>query len=315
MRIASLLPAATEIVCALGLHEELVGISHGCNYPPDITTRPRISAADIDYDLLDSKAIDAHVAKSMHERKSLYRLDKGLLTTLHPTHILTQALCDVCAITPTDVQKVIQDLPEQPAIIELNPRSLEGICEDVITLGTLFKRTEEARCIVKGLRTTIRAVQEKSQSLRQRTVFCLEWLDPLYACGHWVPEMVELAGGADPLSFPNQYSRTLFWQDVISVDPEVIILMPCSYPVEKTISELPTLTSLPVWMDLRAVRNNEVWVVDGGSYFNQSGIRTIACGIEILAKIIHPEVFGPPSRTEAVNISTLEITEIHKSGV
>lgn len=303
MRVVSLLPAATEIVCALGLSKQLMGISHGCNFPLSVKKKPQISYTNIDYDFLSSNAIDRHVEESMRDKKSLYHLNKALLDNIKPTHILTQALCDVCAITPSDIQKVLYDISPKPEVIELNPRNLEQICDDVLMLGKHFHKEIKAKKIVTHLKAKIARIKKKTQTLTPKTVFCLEWLDPLYACGHWVPEMVEIAGGKDPLSFPEQYSRKISWDNVVAQDPEIIIIMPCSFSIERTLHELSSITSLSFWKNLKAVKNNNIWVVDGSSYFNQSGIRTIDKGIEILAKIIHPEIFGKPAEKEAVNIS------------
>lgn len=305
MRIVSLLPAATEIICALGLNEQLRGISHCCNFPTSIINKPRISYTDIDYDKISSIEIDKHVEKSMHARKSLYQLNKELLGQIKPTHILTQALCDVCAVTPSDVQKTIKDIYPKPEVIELNPRSLEQICVNVLSLGKKFKRDEIASRLVKTLKIKISKIKKKTHNLVPKTIFCIEWLDPLYACGHWVPEMIKIAGGIDPLSYPNDYSYKISWKKVVDLNPEIIILMACSFSIERTESELSILTNLPFWEKLNSVRNNNVWIVDGASYFNQSGIRTIDKGIKILAQIIHPEIFGEPKKNDAVNIKEL----------
>lgn len=301
MRIVSLLPAATEIVCALGLENQLLAISHGCSFPDYINSKPRISSTDIDYNAISSKEIDRHVEESMHQKKSLYKLDKKMLVEIKPTHILTQALCDVCAITPSDIQKVIVDLRPSPEVIELNPRSIEQIYQDILSLGQKFGKSAQAKRVVAGLKNKVGKIRKKTQEAVPKLVFCLEWLDPLYACGHWVPEMVDIAGGQDPLSFPEAYSCKIPWSEVVRVDPEIIIVMACSFSIERTLQELPTVTSLPLWTNLRAVKNNNVWVVDGSSYFNQSGIRTVDQGIEILAKIIHPEIFGKPIEIEAIH--------------
>lgn len=302
MRIISLLPAATEIVCALELNNQLLGISHGCNYPPSIRKKTRISYTDTEYSLMSSRNIDAHVENRMRSKKSLYHLNKNLIEEIEPTHILTQALCDVCAITPSDIQKVIKDLSPMPEIIELNPRNLEQICGDVFILGKVFGKVKKSKMLVDRLKTKMNRIKIKTQNLSQKTVFCIEWLDPLYACGHWVPEMVGIAGGNDPLSFPNAYSCKISWDAVLNENPEIIVIMACSFSIKRSLEELSLLTDLPFWNNLKAVQKKKVWVVDGASYFNQSGIRTIDNGIEILAKIIHPEAFGKPTIKEAVNI-------------
>ncbi len=302
IRIISLLPAATEIVCALGLRNQLYGISHECHYPQEIKNLPIISMPDVNYDVLSSKEIDDHVEKQMKEKKSLYQLDRKKLEHIRPTHILTQALCDVCAITPSDIQKVIKDLDPLPEVIQLNPRSLQEICDDITRLGDIFDKKEKAQQIVDTLQNKMNSIRSKTKNARRKTIFCVEWIDPLYACGHWVPEMVEIAGGVDPLSFPNEYSTKISWDKVAKVDPEILIIMACSFTPKKAQEELQRITHELFWKNLSAVKHNQVWVVDGAGYFNQSGIRTIDNGIEILVKIIHPEVFGKPRVHEAVQI-------------
>jgi len=179
---------------------------------------------------------------------------------------------------------------------------VSDICSDVISLGHELGKNQQAKKIVDRLQKKIASIRKKTKNLPTKKVFCLEWLDPPYACGHWVPEMVAIAGGVDPLSFPEKYSERISWEKVIKADPEILIIMPCSFSIEKTLGEVGQLTKKPFWGKLKAVQENNVWVVDGSSYFNQSGIRTVDTGIEILAKIIHPEAFRKPTRKEAVQV-------------
>jgi len=301
MKIVSTLPTATEIVCSLGLTKELVGVSHECIYPKEVLIKPRVSSTDIDYSSASSRVIDAHVEKKMHEHASLYSLDKKLLTSLAPTHLITQMLCDVCAITPEDVNVVIRDLPNKPELIVLNPTNLKEILEDILRVGKTLERKVEAQKLVEKLRTKVEDFRSQTSHLEKPRVFCLEWLDPLFASGHWVPEMVDVAGGEEVLGIAGRPSRKVPWEALLDKNPETITMMPCGFPVEKTKAEIRSL-KFQGWDTLTAVQTGQVWIVDGPSFFNQSGPRVIDKGLEILAKILHPEVFGSPNQTEALKL-------------
>ncbi len=310
MRIVSTLPTATEIVYQLGLGKQLVGVSHECNYPSQASKKPRISETDIDYGKATSIEIDNHVTAKMHEHHSLYNLKEDLLMHLAPTYLITQKLCDVCAVTPNDLQRVIRTLSKKPELITLNPTSLKEILQDILRVGKVLKVEDRAQRLVGKLRRKIQEIREKTNGLLQPKILCLEWLDPPFASGHWVPEMVEIAGGVEVLGLKNKPSRKISWEDVKRMDPEIIVMMPCGFSIDKTLGELKGLARNPLWQSLKAVKEGEVYVVDGPSYFNQSGPRVIEVGIEILAKIIHPEIFGNPSKKEALRFAQLVTTQI-----
>jgi iron complex transport system substrate-binding protein len=304
MKIVSTLPTGTEIVCALGLEPELRGVSHACHFPPSVASLPRVTATDFDYDGAGSGDIDSYVEGEMHKHRSLYMLDEELIRSLAPTHILTQEICDVCAVTPSDISRLVGEMPQRPAIVSINPRTLEEIIEEIERAGALLCVQKAAAALARRLRETLSAIRTRSAGAQRKSVFCMEWLDPIFDSGHWVPEMVDAAGGFDVIGRAGQYSRKVKWNDVREKDPEIIVLMPCSLSPVRTMRELHTVTGLPGWSDLRAARNRQVWIVDGSSYFNQSGPRVISMGIEILGKIIHPEIFGAPSEDEAFDIAS-----------
>ncbi|MDR5702114.1 MAG: cobalamin-binding protein [Armatimonadota bacterium] len=285
MRIVSLLPSATEIVCALGLANDLVGISHDCDYPPEILGKPVLSGAVVD-PALPSEQIDAAIRNQVHRGMSVYHLDAGLLQALRPDLILTQELCTVCAPSFTEVVQAAKILDAQPRIVSLEPNTLEEILQTILLVGELTGRRRPAESLVAELRGRIDRVCRAEWKERPR-VACIEWLDPAFIAGHWVPEMVELAGGRDGLGRAGKPSFPIDWDMVIDYRPEVIVLMPCGFHVERALRELGALERLPGWEDLPAVRNGRVYATDASSYFNRPGPR-IVTGLEILATILHP---------------------------
>jgi len=292
MRICSLLPSATEIVAGLGLADELVAISHECDHPPNIGTKPVVVRSVIETDR-PSREIDAQVRASVAERRGLYRLDDALLRTLDPTLVITQDLCDVCAVTPTEVQRAMAGLTPAPRLLSLNSSRLDDVFEDIGRIGSATHREERATQWVKALKSRVQQICRTVAGAPVRRVACLEWLDPLYSAGHWVPELVALAGGEDLLGKPGEKSSVVSWEQVRATAPEVIVLMPCGLSVERTLLELDRLTSRSGWAALPAVMQEEVYAVDGPAYFNRPGPRLVD-GLELLAALFHPRLF--PSR-------------------
>src|SRR2546422_11148922 len=290
MRIVSLLPSATEMVAALGLTDQLVGISHDCDYPPAIRTRPVLSEAIVPMDL-PSGLIETRIRGQVHKGKSVYHLDARQRTGLRPDLILTQELCSVCAPSYTLVQQAAKLLDSGTKIVSLEPQGLLDILDNLLLVGTLTGRTVQAEALVNSLRARIERVRSRAGSLPAPWVACLEWLDPIYAAGHWVPEMVETAGCRDILGTSRDPSFVIAWEQIITADPEVVVIMPCGFDVPRTRRELHVLTERPGWYDLRAVRNGRVYLTDASAYFNRPGPR-IVDGLEILAKILHPEALA-----------------------
>ena len=290
MRIVSLLPSATEIVCALGLSDALVGVSHDCDFPPEVRRKPVLSEAIIAAPQ-SSPAIEARIRGVVHTGKSVYHLDDAALARLDPDLILTQELCAVCAPSYTLVQQAAKLLDAQPRIVSLEPRGLRDVLDNILLVGELTGTGRQAQTLVRRLRSRIEAVRRRAAAASPRRVACLEWLDPIYAGGHWVPEMVALAGGLDVLGRRGDPSSVVEWEAVVAAQPEVLVLMPCGFDIGRTRAELPWLTARPGWGALPAVRNGRVYLTDASAHFNRPGPRLVD-GLEILAAAIHPEAFG-----------------------
>ncbi|ODT45365.1 MAG: hypothetical protein ABS70_03330 [Nitrospira sp. SCN 59-13] len=300
MRICSLVPGATEVVAALGLADQLVGISHECDFPPQLTHIPVMVRARIESRSLSSAQIDAQVGTLLSAGEGLYELDERRLLAAMPEVLITQNLCDVCAITPSQLTGILRKLAPPPRLVTLNPRRLEDIFSDIATLGDALGEAEGATKLLAQLRSRLDAVQVRVQteSLRPR-VACLEWLSPLYTAGHWVPDMVAAAGGIDALAESAAVSHRIEWDLLAASEPDVIVLMPCGFTVARAKMELASLASHPEWKNLPAVRRGQVYLVDALSYFSRPGPRLID-GIEQLAAIFHPACFkhGLPEAVE-----------------
>ena len=288
MRIVSLLPSATEIVCALGLTDSLVGISHDCDYPPEISGKAVLSEAIVTTNL-PSGVIDATIRGHLHKGKSVYHLDDRQLTSLQPDLILTQELCAVCAPSYTLVKQAARLLEAQTRLVSLEPESLAGILDNILLVGDLTGRAAEAAALVDQLRARIERVREAVTGRSRPRVACIEWLDPLFVAGHWVPEMIALAGGMDVLGRGGEPSFVVPWQTIIDSEPDVIVLMPCGFTVPRTRQEVYLLTERKGWSNVRAVHAGQVYLTDASAYFNRPGPR-IVTGVEILARILHPQV-------------------------
>ncbi len=290
MRIVSLLPSATEMVCALGLADQLVGISHDCDYPPEIRNRPVLSEAIVTSDFR-SGAIDVRIRNHVHKGTSVYHLDDRQLAALQPDLILTQELCTVCAPSYSLVRQAAKVLDADTRIVSLEPRGLLDILDTVLLVGELTGRQGQARALVDGLRARIDRVRADAGGRPTPRVACIEWLDPIYVGGHWVPEMVEMAGGRDVLGMPREPSWVVEWDALVAAQPEVLVLMPCGFDVPRIKEEMALLTRRPGWEELPAVQSGRVYLTDATSYFSRPGPR-IVTGLEILVQLLHPEVFS-----------------------
>ena len=288
MRICSLLPSATEILYALGLEDDIVGVSHECDYPPSALRKPRVIRTSIDQDRLSSDEIDRAVHQTLERRESLYEIDQDVLRQARPELIITQELCDVCAVDAGTVARVTKALTRQPKVVSLHPHTLTDLVEEICQVGVATEHHAQAEALILSMRQRIRTLQARLAQAKHPRVFCLEWLKPLMASGHWVPEMVALAGGEEVLGRAGKPSRYVTPEDVVAARPEVLVLMPCGFPIARTRKELSLVTAQPWWQDLPAVRRRRVYLVDGPAYFNRSGPRLID-GIEILAGLLHPD--------------------------
>jgi iron complex transport system substrate-binding protein len=288
MNIISLLPSATEILYALGLGDSVVGVTHECDYPEDARNKPVLTQCVFDSVSMRQEEIDQKVRALAENEKSLYRINEQLLKDLRPDLIVTQDLCHVCAVTPGEVDRAIHSLQNEPKIVSLNPKMLEDVFSDMIEIGN--KAGVAAEPIVSALQSRVKKVAPASMLKPRPTVGCVEWMNPLWRSGHWVPEMVQLAGGDEVLASIGQPSRSLQWEELREKNPDVIIFMPCGYNLEKTLQEFENAKKSFPWYELMAFQNQNVFFVDANSYFSRSGPRLVD-GVELLSEILHPEFF------------------------
>ena len=285
MRICSLLPSATEICYALGLGGDVVGVSHECDYPPDASRKPRVIRTVIDQDRQTSGEIHAAVRASVEQGTGLYEVDEPLLRGLVPDLILTQKLCDVCAVTDHQLARVLAGLPSRPGIISLHPHSLDDMLAEIRLIGERTGREREAAALICRFRERLARISERRAGRPRPRVFCLEWLDPLMAAGHWVPEMVDLAGGEEVVGRAGAPSRVVAPEEVVAARPDVVLVMPCGFPVERARRELAVVTGQPWWLGLPAAAAGRVHVVDGPAYFNRCGPRAVE-GVELVEELL-----------------------------
>ncbi|HYY58945.1 MAG TPA: cobalamin-binding protein [Pyrinomonadaceae bacterium] len=303
-RIVSLLPSATEIVCALGLQDALVGVTHECDYPPGVVGLPRLTASKISHERMSSAEIDHAVRSQLDGHGSIYDLDEELLHALSPDLIVTQELCDVCAVSYKTVERAARMLDADVRVVSLEPNTIEDIFGNIRTVGALTGREAKALEVVVRLRARLEHLLSALRGVARRPrTLMLEWLEPAFAPGHWVPEQVSIAGGDAGFGSAGQPSRTTTAEEIRAYSPEVIVMIPCGYYKEDILRQLPTARLPEGWDDLPAVRAREVWAVDATSYFSRPGPRVVD-GAEILARLLHPDIFGRPSDDEAVRVST-----------
>jgi iron complex transport system substrate-binding protein len=285
MRICSLLPSATEILFALGVGDQVVGVSHECDFPPEAQLRPVLIKSRVS-NALSPAEIDRQVREFLARGESLYSVDFELLRSLDPDLIVTQDLCHVCAATPDDLGSALARLARQPRIVTLNPHSLADVCSDFCAIAEATGRAQEASALVDQFQGTVAEVERSVAGLGRRRVLCLEWLDPPYVAGHWIPEMVERAGGEDVLGRAGELSFRVDWETILNAKPEVIVVMPCGYSLAQAEAEFRRLPLPKEWANLPAVRAGKVFVVEASGYFSRPGPR-LAAGLRILAQAIH----------------------------
>ena len=287
LRIVSLLPSATEIICALGLSDQLVGRSHECDFPPEILDRPICTKARIDVSGTGPE-IDQAVNQQAASAVSIYEVFPNVLDRLEPTHILTQTQCEVCAVSLTDVEAALaSSVASKPHIVALQPQSLGDVWDDICRVGTALGVPEEGAALAAELQAWMRLIVRQVPLGRATPrVACIEWLEPLMAAGNWVPELVQLAGGQNLFGEPGKHSPWIAFDDLVAADPDVIVVMPCGWPPEKTASEMHWLTERPGWQRLKAVQNGRVRIVEGSQYFNRPGPRLVD-SLKILVEELH----------------------------
>jgi iron complex transport system substrate-binding protein len=296
--ICSFLPSSTEILFALGVGEQVAAVTFECDYPPEAVGRPVVVHSAM-HSGLTPRQIDDAVRQAAAEGGSLYFVDWPLLEALAPSLIVAQDLCRVCAISTPSLARDLSQLATPPRVLSLSPHSLADVLADIESVGEAVGRSEAALTLTKKLRARIERVKARSAAHTAATtrprVLCLEWLDPLYQGGHWVPEMVALAGGEAVLATAGEKSVRITWEQVLAADPEIIVLMPCGFHLDETIAQFRALTPPPAWQQLSAVRRGEIYAVAGGDYFSRPGPRLVD-GLEILDAILHGNSFDhlPP---------------------
>ncbi|HJR09087.1 MAG TPA: cobalamin-binding protein [Pyrinomonadaceae bacterium] len=301
-RIVSLLPSATEIVCALGLTDSLVGVTHECDYPPTVVGLPQLTASRISHQTMTSAEIDHAVRTQLDGHGSIYDLDEEQMRALRPDLIITQELCDVCAVSYKTVEQAARMFETDVRVVSLEPNTIADIFSNIRTVGALTGREAEAEALVGELSTRLDALALALSEIETRPrTFVLEWLEPPFTPGHWVPEQIAFAGGDHSFGHAGAPSRTTTPAEISAYAPEVIVLAPCGYYKEDTIRALETARLPEGWQELPAVARGEVWAVDATAYFSRPGPRVVR-GAEILARIIHPELFGAPEEHEAVRV-------------
>lgn len=291
-KIISLLPAATEIVCALGLEHNLVGRSHECDFPESVKNLPVCSEANF-ADGLSSLEIDIKVKEILAEALSIYTVKREVIKELAPDVVITQAQCEVCAVSLKNVEEALDNyLDKESRIISLQPNKLDDIFADIKTVATALDVIKAGNVLIEDLQERVDIIRHKLKYVESRpTLACIEWLEPLMVSGNWIPEVVSSAGGSSILAEAGKHSPFVKWEDIQQANPDVIVVMPCGFSIERTMKEMNILLDLPGFTDLSAVKNNRLYIADGNQYFNRPGPR-IVDSIEIIAEIIHPKLFN-----------------------
>jgi iron complex transport system substrate-binding protein len=291
IRIVSLLPAATEIAAALGLMEQVVGVSHECDFPEEANARPRITHCPVHHAGLASGEVDQWVRRALHDNGTIYTIDEPLLRELCPNVILTQKLCDVCAVGYGTVARLAEALPGPPLVVNLEPTSLADIFEDIRRVADACGVPERARGVIARLSERVEAVRLRADRISHRPrCFLMEWVDPPFCSGHWGPELVEIAGGRDSLGRKHEPSAQVNWREIIDTRPEIMVLALCGYDIDRARRDYKVLRDFPGSDSLPAAHRGEIYLVDASAYFARPGPR-IVDSLEILAGILHPREF------------------------
>jgi iron complex transport system substrate-binding protein len=289
-RIVSFLPSATELLYEFGVQDNLYGVTHECKYPQDATSKPKVVDSVINSDELTSKEIDTMTCQLLNDKKDIFILNEKNLIESNPDLIISQETCEVCAAYTNQVNKALQILQKKPMLYLMDPHNLNEIINSVIKLGEILGTEMKAKEITSSLEKRINNIK-KIKNDNSPKVLAIEWIDPFFTAGHWVPEMIQIAGGNNMISKIGEHSRRLDIQEIIESDPDMIIIMPCGFDTKRTSAEYNnTLKENKIWNSLKAVKNKQVFAVDANSFFSKPSIRTIE-GVEILAKIIQPDKF------------------------
>lgn len=291
MRIVSLIASSTEIVCALGCLDQLVGRSHECDFPPAVCALPVCTEPKFNIEG-SSYQIDERIKAILQEGVSVYRVDAAQLDALAPDLILTQTQCEVCAVSLRDVEEAAcQLIGSRPQIVSLEPNALADVWADIARVAAALHRDEQGEVLIATLQRRMHDIEKTAAALPTRpTIACIEWIEPLMAAGNWMPELVSMAGGRHLFGEAGAHSPWLTWDALATVDPEVILVLPCGYDISKTRHEMGPLRKQAGWQELRAVQHGRVFLADGSQFFNRPGPRLVE-SLEILAELIHPEAF------------------------
>jgi len=289
MKIVSFLPSATEILFELGVLDQVKAVTHECNYPVQAKSKPQVIHSSFDPNKMSSHEIDNKVVQLVKTGQDIYILDEQVLKNADPDLIVAQGICEVCSPYTREINRAVTLLGGKPEVIILDPKNLDDILQNVIQIGDKVQRQENAKNFVAKLQKRIDFIKNTQLSSRPK-VLCIEWLDPLYTAGHWVPQMVDIAGGINGISSTGEKSRRMEVDEIVKFDPDIVILMPCGFDLLRTKTEYEKLLENEKWRKLRAVTQGQIYAVNANEYFSKPGPRTVT-GLEILAKIIHPDTF------------------------
>ena len=298
MRIVSLLPSATEILCEVGLGDYLVGVSHGCDYPSYVTSLPSVTRSLIS-EKIASADIDHAVSAQLKTNEAIYQLDQLVLESLRPDIIVTQSLCEVCAVAASEVSAAACQLPNKAEVLNLEPMSLQDVFDTMQFVGEVTGTERSAKEAIQRLIYRLERVKTRAagipQSEKKQRVVLLEWIDPLFNSGHWTPELVEYAGGVEIAGNKHQPSMRISHEDLHKLDPDVIFIACCGFDVDRTLQDMPILAADPIWNGLTAVKSKRVYIVDGNAYFSRPGPRLIE-GLELMANALYPDYHPSPQQ-------------------
>ena len=290
-RIVTFLPSATELIYSLGADDKLFGVTHECNYPSGAKTKPRVISSVFDPASMSSKQIDDKICQLMTDGKEIYNLNRENLLNAKPDLIISQNICEVCSAHTEHVKIAVDMLEKKPEVYTMDPHGVDEILVSIMDISKMIGKEKEGNELVDSLSKRLGFVKSKTFEERPKVV-AIEWVDPFFTSGHWIPEMIESAGGENLISTEKMPSRKMKLEEIQEVNPDIIVMMPCGFDVKRTISEYNNvLADNPDWNELKAVKENNVYAVDANSYFSKPSLRTIT-GIEVLAKIIHPDIFG-----------------------
>lgn len=290
-RIVSLIASATEIVCALGFEDQLVGRSHECDFPLEVKRLPQLTSPKFEVEGTSAE-IDQRVKSVLEDALSVYRVDAKALDELKPTHIITQSQCEVCAVSLKDVEQAVCELTgSRPMIVSLEPNALDDVWADISRVGAALDATDRAQQLIDELKSRMDDIVQRTHWLDSNpSVAYIEWIDPLMAGGNWMPELIAMAGGLNLFGEAGKHSPWMTWEELVAADPDIIFVAPCGFDISRTLDEMNILKTKSEWTKLKSVETNRVFVADGNQYFNRPGPRVVE-SLEILAEVIHPNVF------------------------